>query len=146
MYKIIQYNIYIDISARCMMLSLFECKRRNTLVEGTGAEAKFYWYLVSINWKAVRVCLITQSWLLQCVQTVGIVWLPFSKKNRGNFNCCLHSHSCACVFPTSSGLDQKYAVALAVLHPGYIVGSLSLWRDGCYYSATNQKRKVAIYQ
>ena len=27
----------------------------------------------------------------------------------------------AVFFPTSSGLDQKYAVAVAVQHPGYIL-------------------------
>ena len=42
----------------------------------------------------------------------------------------------AVFFPTSSGLDQKYAVAVAVQHPGYIVGILSLWQDCCYYLTT----------
>jgi hypothetical protein len=46
----------------------------------------------------------------------------------------------AVFFPTSSGLDQKYAVAVAVQHPGYIVGILSLWQDCCYYRATTPTR------
>ena len=49
----------------------------------------------------------------------------------------------AVFFPTSSGLDQKYAVAVAVLHPGYIVGILSLWQDCDYRATTHTRNKIA---
>ena len=42
-------------------------------MEGTGAEVEFYQYVISIIWKAVHVCLGALSWLLQCVQAVGIL-------------------------------------------------------------------------
>ena len=48
--------------------------------------------------------------------------------------------------PTSSGMDQKYAVAVAVQHPGYLVGILSLWQDCCYYRATTlQETNYILY-
>ena len=108
-------------------------------MEGTGAEVEFYQYVISIIWKAVHVCLGALSWLLQCVQAVGIMWLPFSKKNKGNAGCWLHSH--CCLFPHQFWAgSKKYAVAVAVQHPGYIVGILSLWQDCCYYRATTRTR------
>ena len=64
---------------------------------------------------------------------LGLCDFPFQKKTEAML--IVGCIPIAVFFPTSSGLDQKYAVAVAVLHPGYIVGVLSLWQD-CDYRAT----------
>ena len=54
----------------------------------------------------------------------------------------------AVFFPTSSGLDQKYAVAVAVQHPGYIVGichsgkTVATTLLACYYP---YKKQTILY-
>ena len=113
-------------------------------MEGTGAEVEFYQYVISIIWKAVHVCLGALSWLLQCVQAVGIMWLPFSKKNKGNAGCWLHSH--CCLFPhqfwTGSKICSSGSSATSRLYCWYFVTLARLLLLPCYYP---YKKQTILY-
>ena len=113
-------------------------------MEGTGAEVEFYQYVISIIWKAVHVCLGALSWLLQCVQAVGIMWLPFSKKEQRQ--CWLLAAFPLLSFPqqfwTGSKICSGGSSATSRLYCWYFVTLARLLLLPCYYP---YKKQTILY-